>query len=34
MLDKSQYPKYEPNNVFSYEKHPTKEDVPYLLEHV
>ena len=34
MLNRLDYPKYEPNNVYSYVKHPSKEDMPYLLEHV
>ena len=33
-VDKSNHPRYEPNEVYTTKEHPTKKDMPYELEHV
>ena len=33
-IDKFGHPKFEPNDAYTFEEHPTKKDIPYRLEHV
>ena len=33
-INEYDYPKFSPNDVYTNEKHPSKKDRPYLLEHI